>query len=121
MKKLNKDIYDKAKALNEWILSTEEVKEFQRLEKYIKEHDELNVLENSLKVMQQEIVNRKHQGDDCQELIEEYQVLMDSFSNHPIVYNYLTLKNEVNELLLSIEDDIKKQLAKNVDCDKKIL
>ena len=112
---MNKDIYDKAKALNEWILSQEEVKEFQRLEKYIKEHDELNKLEESLKSMQQEIVNRKHAGEDCRELIAEYEKAMDSFSHHPIVYNYLALKEEVNELLLTIESDIKNQLAKMVD------
>lgn len=112
---MNKDIYDKAKALNEWILSQEEVKEFQRLEKYIKEHDELRTLEESLKLMQQEIVNRKHAGEDCKELIVEYEKAMDSFSNHPIVYNYLSLKEEVNELLLTIESDIKKQLEKTVD------
>ena len=73
MKKLNKEIYDKAKALNEWILSQQEVKEFQRLEKYIKEHDELHQLEESLKTMQQEIVNKKHAGEDTKELIEIYQ------------------------------------------------
>ncbi len=114
---MNKEIYDKAKALNEWILSQEEVQEFKRLEKYIKEHDELSQLEESLKRMQQEIVNRKHSGEDCKELIDEYEKSMDFFTNHPIVYNYLSLKSEVNELLLTIEDDIKKQLAKNVDCD----
>lgn len=112
---MNKDIYDKAKALNEWILSQEAVIDFQRLEKYIKEHDELHRLEESLKSMQQEIVNKKHAGEDCKELIEVYQKTMDSFTNHPIVYNYLSLKEEVNALLLTIENDIKKQLEKRVD------
>ena len=44
MKKLNKDIYDKAIALNEWILSQEVVQEFKTLEKYILEHEELHLL-----------------------------------------------------------------------------
>ena len=115
MKKLNKDIYDKAKALNEWILSQEVVQEFKTLEKYIHEHEELHLLEESLKQMQQDIVNKKHQCVDTSQLIEDYEKKMDEFSSHPVIHNYLLLKDEVNELLLTIEEDIKKQLTKKVD------
>lgn len=112
---MNKEIYEKSKALNEWILSQDVVIEFKKLEKYIKEHDELRLLEETLKQMQQDIVNKKHLGEDVTELIEDYENAMESFSNHPIIHNYLSLKNEVNELLLTIENDIKKQLTKMVD------
>ena len=112
---MNKEIYDKASALNEWILSQDVVVEFKRLEKYIKEHDELRLLEESLKLMQQDIVNKKHLGEDTSKLIEKYEITMDAFSNHPVIHNYLLLKSEVNDLLLTIEEDIKKQLEKMVD------
>ena len=112
---MNKEIYDKAVALNEWILSQEVVQEFKILEKYIHAHEELHLLEESLKQMQQDIVNKKHQGDDTVQLIEDYEKKMDEFSSHPVIHNYLLLKDEVNELLLTIEEDIKKQLTKKVD------
>ena len=112
---MNKDIYDKAIALNEWILSQEVVQEFKTLEKYILEHEELHLLEESLKQMQQDIVNKKHQGQDTTQLIEDYEEAMNAFSSHPVIHNYLLLKEEVNELLLTIEEDIKKQLTKKVD------
>lgn len=111
---MNKEIYDKAEALNEWILSQEAVIEFKKLEKYIEEHDELRQLEESLKQMQQDIVNKKHLLEDTTQLIEDYQNAMDAFSSHPIIHNYLLLKTEVNELLITIEEDIKKQLDKRL-------
>ena len=37
------------------------------------------------------------------------------FNENPIVANYLALKQEVNELLSYIQDDINEQLKKKVD------
>lgn len=115
MKKLNKDIKEKAKALNQWILTQEVVQEYQRYEKLIHEHQELKQWENELKMMQKEIVNKKHQGIDCEELVNDYQNKKKSYDEHPIIYNYLSLKQEVNDLILQIQDDINEQLKKKVD------
>lgn len=112
---MNKDIEAKARALNQWILDQEVVKEYQRYEKMIQNHQELKDLEEELKELQQQIVNQKHLHIDCTELIEEYEKKKKSFDENPILFNYLVLKQEVNDLLCQIQDDINQQLKKKVD------
>lgn len=112
---MNKDIEQKARALNEWILNQEVVKEFKKYESLMKEHKELLDLEEGLKVLQKRIVNDKYQGINSSDIIKEYENKKNYFDNHPIVSNYLTLKQEVNELLLQIQEDINEQLKKKVD------
>ncbi len=112
---MNKDIEQKARALNEWILNQEVVKEFKKYESLMKEHKELLDLEEELKVLQKRIVNDKYQGINSSDIIKEYENKKNYFDNHPIVSNYLTLKQEVNELLLQIQEDINEQLKKKVD------
>ncbi len=73
MKKLNKEIEEKAKALNQWILDQEVVKEFQKYETLIHNNPDLLNTEEELKDIQKQIVNAKHQGIDCQKLIESYE------------------------------------------------
>ncbi len=112
---MNKDIENKAKALNQWILKQDVVKEFQKYEKLLHEQPELLKMEKELKNMQQEIVKRKHQGIDCIDFIQDYQKKKKNFDENPLVYNYLSLKQEVNDLICQIQDDINEQLKKKVD------
>lgn len=115
MRKLNKEIEKKAKALNQWILKQDIVVEYKKYEKIIQTNPSLKELENELKCMQKEIVNLKHQGSDCHELIEQYQRKKRLFDENPLVYNYLMYKQEVNALLNQIQDDINQQLKKKID------
>ena len=45
MKKLNKQVQEKAEALNQWILNQDIVKEYQRYEKKIQNDEGLKALE----------------------------------------------------------------------------
>lgn len=112
---MNKNIEVKAKALNQWILEQEVVKEYQKYEKMIQNHQELRQLEKELKDLQKEIVNQKYYHLDCTELIKEYDRKKKIFDENPILYNFLVLKQEVNDLLCHIQDDINQQLKKKVD------
>ena len=107
---MNKEIEEKAKALNQWILDQEVVKEFQKYETLIHNNPDLLNTEEELKDIQKQIVNAKHQG-----LIESYENKRKLFDENPIVYNYLLLKQEVNDLVTQIQDDINEQLQKKVD------
>ena len=49
---------------------------------------------------------------DSVKTIEEYQKIKNDFENHPIVVNYLYLKEEVDEILQSISSYINGQLLK---------
>ncbi len=112
MKKLNKNIQDKSKALNQWILDQEIVKEYQRYETLVQNNQELKALEEELKHLQRQIVQAKHRQEDCQEIIQEYQMKKKDFDENPLIYNYLALKIEVNTLLNQIQDDINLELKK---------
>lgn len=118
---MNKYIEEKARVLNQWILSQEVVQEYQKYEKLIQEHQELKQWEDELKRMQKEIVHKKHQGIDCEQLIKDYMMKKESYDHHPLIYNYLSLKQEVNDLILKIQDDINEQLKKKVDGNDKSL
>lgn len=112
---MNKDIEEKAKSLNKWILDQDIVKEYKHYEKLIKSNTFLTELETELKEMQKKIVVSKHHGRDCQQLIEKYHKKKKIFDENPLVCNYLVYKQEVNALLLKIQDDINQQLKKMVD------
>lgn len=109
---MNKNVQQKAKALNQWILNQEIVIEYQKYENLIQNHPTLKELENELKCLQQQIVQAKHFQENCDELIEEYQRKKDIFDSHPLVNNYLILKEEVNTLLTQIQDEINVELKK---------
>ncbi|WP_317437157.1 YlbF family regulator, partial [Thomasclavelia spiroformis] len=66
-----------------------------------------------IKAYQKKIVNQKaNQDENVVETIEEYQKIKNDFENHPIVVNYLYLKEEVDEILQSITSYINGQLLK---------
>lgn len=109
---MNKEIETKAKVLNQWILQQDVVKEYQKYEALIQSHCELKLLETELKDLQKKIVNLKHQQEDCGDLIRVYQEKKKSFDENPLVYNYLILKQEVNDLLYQIQTNIQQQLEK---------
>ncbi len=112
---MNNQIKLKAKALNQWILEQEVVKEYLRYAKMVENNDEFKQLEEELKQLQQEIVNQKHHQSHCDNLLHEYELKKKSFDENPILYNYFILKQEVNDLLCRIQDDINEQLKKKVD------
>ena len=107
---MNKELELKAKELNQWLISQEVVKEYQKYEKIINENKELKNKELKLKAMQKEIVNKKHTDEDCSDYIKEYEELKEEFFNHPLVHNYLLLKQEVNQLIQQITQIINQNI-----------
>ena len=57
-------------------------------------------------------ISYRMDGENVVETIEEYQKIKNDFENHPIVVNYLYLKEEVDEILQSITSYINGQLLK---------
>ena len=66
-----------------------------------------------MKAYQKKIVNQKAKQDsNVVDTIKKYQQLKDEFENHPLVVNYLYLKDEVNNLLQTINAYINRELLK---------
>ena len=109
---MNKEIQEKAKALHDWILEQEVVKEFQRYETLIENHQELKELEQELKDLQKQIVKVKHEDMDASELVQNYQKKKQLYDENPLIYNYFLLKQEVNILFQEITSEINTKLSK---------
>ena len=107
-------VAEAARRLNETILDDPLIKEYQQYENWIKGSD-LEELELSIKQMQQELLEKKALDEDYDELLSQYQQAQEEFSSHPLVVNYLYLKEEVNNRLVEIETMINTELRKNLD------
>lgn len=99
---MNNDIREKALEIHQWLVNQEVVQEYLKYEKLIKTDEKLAFQEKRLKELQKEIVHKKHYENDCQQLITEYNDLKNQFYDHPLVHNYLLLKDEVNQLFQQI-------------------
>jgi cell fate (sporulation/competence/biofilm development) regulator YmcA (YheA/YmcA/DUF963 family) len=105
-------IEEKAKTLNQYLLQNNIIKEYQKYEALIKENKELKEQEIRMKELQQCIVKQKASQDENVVLtIKEYENIKKEFENHPLVVNYLYLKEEVDMLLQHINARINGELS----------
>ena len=105
--------FEYAKELNDYLLNLDVIKEYQKYEDLISNNEEIKALENKMKAYQKKIVNQKAKQDsNVVDTIKKYQQLKDEFENHPLVDNYLYLKDEVNNLLQTINAYINRELLK---------
>lgn len=101
-----------AKALNTYILQMDVIKEYQTYEALVLDNKEIHSLEIKMKTLQKKIVNQKAKQDkSVEETIQIYAQLKDAFESHPLVVNYLYLKEEVDTLLQDINVSINGQLS----------
>ncbi len=102
-----------AQELNDYLLNLDVIKEYQKYEELINQDDKIKKLEIKMKAYQKKIVNQKAKQDErVVNTITEYKKIKDEFENHPLVVNYLYLKEEVDEILQSINSYINGQLLK---------
>jgi len=111
---LTEAVAEAARRLNQTILEDPLIKEYQQYEQWIKGSD-LEELELSIKQMQKELLEKKALNEDCDELMARYEKAKAEFSDHPLVVNYLNLKEEGNNRLLEIETMINTELRKSLD------
>ena len=97
--------------LNQMILNEPVVQEYKKYERLIQNNEKLKNDEKKLKQLQKKIVWQKaNQDDDVIQTIAIYKKKKTEFENHPLVVNYLYLKQEVDDLLQSINIQINNQL-----------
>jgi len=93
------------KALIELIKKDKTILEYQRLEKIIHKDEYLlkEILE--LKELQQELVNLQYldKVKMLAQVKKKYQEKLNLLNKNPLLHNYLTLQNELNQLLIEIK------------------
>lgn len=89
---MNKQLISEAKKLREMVDELPEVKEYYRLKKLIE-------CDDHLKKMRNEIAEAKYHGDK-----EKHEQLLSQYNSHPLVSNYESSKEEVQEILLTIKN-----------------
>lgn len=93
--------------LNQMILEEPIVQEFKKYERLIDNNEQLKDQEQEIKNLQKKIVQQKaNQDENVQTTIALYQKKKEAFENHPLIVNYLYLKEEVDELLQTINGQI---------------
>ena len=102
---------DKAQAINDYLLNREEIIAYKHYEALLKDHPEIREMEAELKAMQKELTNRKINNEEIDDLYGDYLKKRKAFEEHPLVVNYMNLKEEVNALLLNVEDLINNELS----------
>lgn len=93
--------------INEKIKKSELYQEYQSYESLIQQNEDLKKEEEALKLLQQEIVNATYYGDENLETLKAgYQKRMEAYELHPLVVNYLSAKEALNEYLQYINQYI---------------
>ncbi|MGN1182933.1 MAG: YlbF family regulator [Faecalibacillus sp.] len=110
MNKLDK-IEQLSLKLNRMILNEPVVQEYKKYEQLIKNNEKLIQQEKRIKQLQKKIVQQKaNQDDTVEQTIQQYQKEKKEFENHPLLVNYLYLKEEVDCLLQTVNNQINSQL-----------
>lgn len=94
-----------AKELHDELLNHPLVIEYKKYKEIINSNPKYKELDLKLRSMQKEIINNY-----SLDLVNEYKKLKEEFTNDPIISNYLTLKEELNTLLNTLQDIINDNL-----------
>lgn len=112
---MNQKTKELALELNKTILEEPVIQEYKKYEDALKQHPELLSLEDEIKQESQDILKEKVLGELTEDKRNAYFAKKDFFEKHPLIVNYLNLKDEVNNYLLQVETIINEELGKAID------
>ena len=104
MKKLNNTIKI-AKELHDALINNPLVQEYKKYQEIINSNPKYKEIDIELRSMQKEIINNY-----SVELVNEYKKKKDEYLNDIVVSKYLSLKEELNNLLNTLQDIINENL-----------
>lgn len=90
--------------LIEMIETHPDIIRYKKIEKLINEHQELKDKFNELKAIQKQLVNAKQiqKKEAILYFEKQYQELLDTIENYPLMSEYLALQNDINDMLQEI-------------------
>ena len=104
VKKLNNTIKI-AKELHDALINNPLVQEYKKYQEIINSNPKYKEIDIELRSMQKEIINNY-----SVELVNEYKKKKDEYLNDIVVSKYLSLKEELNNLLITLQDIINENL-----------
>ncbi len=105
----NDSVIDLAKKINKELLDLPLIKEYQELEKIILNDKVLKNIDYELRKAQKDMVEHSTQND-YNIYQNNYVILKETIKNNPLFQNYLSLKEDVQNLLNQVSALIKKDL-----------
>jgi cell fate (sporulation/competence/biofilm development) regulator YmcA (YheA/YmcA/DUF963 family) len=96
------------------IETDERILRYQKLEKILNENQIIKEKLNDLKSIQKTMVQKKTYGLDVKAIEEEYQKRLEEMHLFPLLSEYLSLQEEINEMLQQIAFIIEKSINEEI-------
>jgi len=106
---MENNIRDLSLKIRSLLQDAPEVVEYNRLAEAIKKNPSIQQQEESLKKMQQDMVNLldSNKLDEYNLLVAQYKISKENYDKNPLIVNYMIAKEDLNNLILEIQNIIK--------------
>lgn len=101
---MNNDIKEQVLKIKNILLSDPKIKEFLNLKEEVKNNKEILEYQDKIRALQKKMTTNVMDKEKYEVAKKEYLEVLDQYQNHPLVYNYIKLSEEIKDILLEIKE-----------------
>ena len=101
---MNNDIKEQVLKIKNILLSDPKIKEFLELKEEVKNNKEILEYQDKIRALQKKMTKNVMDKEKYAVAKKEYLEVLDQYQNHPLVYNYIKLSEEIKDILLEIKE-----------------
>lgn len=101
---MNNDIKEQVLKIKNILLSDPKIKEFLKLKEEVKNNKEILEYQDKIRTLQKKMTTNVMDKEKYEVAKKEYLEVLDQYQNHPLVYNYIKLSEEIKDILLEIKE-----------------
>lgn len=101
---MNNDIKEQVLKIKNILLSDPKIKEFLELKEEVKNNKEILEYQDKIRALQKKMTKNVMDKEKYEVAKKEYLEVLDQYQNHPLVYNYIKLSEEIKDILLEIKE-----------------
>ena len=101
---MNNDIKEQVLKIKKILLSDPKIKEFLNLKEEVKNNKEILEYQDKIRALQKKMTTNVMDKEKYEVAKKEYLETLDQYQNHPLVYNYIKLSEEIKDILLEIKE-----------------
>ncbi len=101
---MNNDIKEQVLKIKNILLSDPKIKEFLKLKEEVKNNQEILDYQDKIRTLQKKMTTNVMDKEKYEVAKKEYLEILDQYQNHPLVYNYIKLNEEIKDILLEIKE-----------------